>query len=316
MPEVLALARRVEPDDRAELLPVRGHGHLRRLAVLEPDDVERLMAGETERLTALAREVLQRDDPHHQQVGAVDALVALGDGRLHAEQVRPLRGPVAGRAGAVLLPREDDRRRALGEVALGGGEDRHLLAGREVHRPRPLGAGHEQVAEADVGERAAHHHLVIAAPRPVGVEVDRLDAVPDEVLPGRRVALDRAGGGDVVGRDGVSDRDEAARAGDVRDRRGRRSPCRRSTAAGARRWSRPPTRTARRSAPAARARPPRPRRRSRRSRGTSRARSPPPSSPAPRPARARCPRGTRGCRRGPSASGSVITSTSIRPASA
>ena len=147
----------------------------------------------------------------------MDALVALRDHRAHAEQVRPLRRPVARRARSVLLAGEHDERDAFGAVALGGVEDRHLLARRDVHRPRSLGPGHELVAEADVRERAAHHHLVVAAPRAVRVEVLALDAVLDEVAAGRRVRLDRAGGRDVVRRHRVADRDEAARADDVLD---------------------------------------------------------------------------------------------------
>ena len=37
------------------------------------------------------------------------------------------------------------------------------LAGGQVPRPAALGAGRELVAEAHVGERAAHHDLVVAA---------------------------------------------------------------------------------------------------------------------------------------------------------
>ena len=55
--------------------------------------------------------------------------------------------------------------------------DRHLLAVRHEARDAALGARRELVAQADVGERAAHHHLVVAAPRAVGVEVLLLDAV-------------------------------------------------------------------------------------------------------------------------------------------
>ena len=93
----------------------------------------------------------------------MDPLVALRDHRADAQQVRPLRRPVARRARAVLHPGQHDRRHAVGEVALGGLEDRHLVPGREMHRPRPFRAGNEQVPQTDVRERAAHHHLVVAA---------------------------------------------------------------------------------------------------------------------------------------------------------
>ena len=50
--------------------------------------------------------------------------------RLHAEQLRALGGPVARRAGAVLLAGEHDRGRALRDVLHRRIVDGHLLAGR------------------------------------------------------------------------------------------------------------------------------------------------------------------------------------------
>ena len=54
MPQVLALARRIEPDGGAELVAVCAHRHLGRLRVLDPGDRELLAAAQTERLEALA----------------------------------------------------------------------------------------------------------------------------------------------------------------------------------------------------------------------------------------------------------------------
>ena len=57
---------------------------------------------------------------------------------------------------------------------------RYVLAASKIDICSPVGriarhaafdAGHERVAQAHVGERAAHHHFVIAAPRAVRVEV-------------------------------------------------------------------------------------------------------------------------------------------------
>ena len=73
------------------------------------------------------------------------------------------------------------------------------------------------VAQADVGERAAHHHLVVAAAGAVGVEVLVRHVVLVEVLRRRRVLLDRARGRDVVGRHRVAEQREHARALDVLD---------------------------------------------------------------------------------------------------
>ena len=48
------------------------------------------------------------------------------------------------------------------------------LAVGQVPRPAAFGAGRQPVFQTDVGERAAHHHLIVAAARAVGVEVVRL----------------------------------------------------------------------------------------------------------------------------------------------
>ena len=59
--------------------------------------------------------------------------------------------------------------------------DVHLLAVRQVARPAAFGPGGELIAEADVGQRAAHHHFMVAAARAVGIEILRLHALRDQV---------------------------------------------------------------------------------------------------------------------------------------
>jgi hypothetical protein len=136
-----------------------------RLGVGDAGDRELLLAGEAQRPHGLPVRELQWQDPHANEVGAVDALKALGDDRAHAQQARPLGRPVAGGAGSVLLARQDDEGRVLLHVAHGGVVDRHLLlvAATQIHRHAALSARSELVAQADVGEGAAHHHLVVAA---------------------------------------------------------------------------------------------------------------------------------------------------------
>src|SRR5690606_34019047 len=74
------------------------------------------------------------------------------------------------------------------------------------------------VADTDVGEGAAHHHFVVAAPRAVGVEVPGGDAQGLQVQAGRRAGLDVAGGGNVIGGDRVAEDGQDARAEDIRRR--------------------------------------------------------------------------------------------------
>ena len=96
----------------------------------------------------------------------------------------------------------------------GGVVDRHLFLRRVVDRVAALAAIFAQhvVADADIGEGAAHHHLMIAATCAVLVEVGDADAVVGEIFAGRRSRLDRAGRRDVVGGDLVAEQAEDARA--------------------------------------------------------------------------------------------------------
>ena len=75
--------------------------------------------------------------------------------------------------------------------------------------------GDEPVAQPDVAERAAHHHLVVTAPGAVRVELERPDAVLLEPRRRRATRRDRAGRRDVVGRDRVAEDGEDPRAVDV-----------------------------------------------------------------------------------------------------
>ena len=179
----------------------------------------------------------------------MDALEALGEHRADAEQLRTLRRPVARRARAVLLAREHDERHALARVLHRRVVDRHLLAVGQVQRDAALGAGRELVAQPHVGERAAHHHLVVAAARAVRVEVARLDAVLDRATarPGCRARMLPAG--EMWSVVTLSPSSASTRAPSMSaDRRGRRRRCRRGTAAGGCTWSSGPTRSGRRSA--------------------------------------------------------------------
>src|SRR5579883_769835 len=82
-------------------------------ALGDAEDVEALAAVELERLARCAVLELQRHDAHPDEIGAVDALEALGDDRLDAEEEHAFGGPVTGGAGAVFLAGDDDERNPL-----------------------------------------------------------------------------------------------------------------------------------------------------------------------------------------------------------
>src|SRR5262249_34496932 len=153
-----------------------GNETLMRLEVaMEAAQRHLLVALEPERLPSGPLLEYQWDHAHADQVGAMDAFERLRNHGAHAEQERALCRPVARGADAIFLAGEYDQRHVLTLVAHRRIVDRHALAGWIVDRVAAFDSGHHLVLEPDVGEGAAHHHLVIAAARAVLIEIERLD---------------------------------------------------------------------------------------------------------------------------------------------
>ena len=141
----------------------------------------------------------------------------LADDGAHAEQARAFGGPIARRSGAVRIAGENDERDGFFGVAHGGVENRQRLAvgvmdGEAAFAP----AGHF-VFDADIGEGAAHHHFVVAAPRAVGIEIADFDSRRLQIASGGRRRRDRSGGADVIGGDRIAENRERARAANGRE---------------------------------------------------------------------------------------------------
>src|SRR5580704_1840244 len=145
--------------------------HARLQLPIEPKDVDRLFTGDTEVPAVRTGLEGQWQYAHANEVGSVDALEAFSDDRLDAEQCASFRGPVARGSHAIFLAAEYDQRDTFGLVPHGCVIDRHLLTGWIVLRNTTLDAWHHLVADADVGEGAAHHDFVVTAPRAVAIEI-------------------------------------------------------------------------------------------------------------------------------------------------
>src|SRR5690606_19455318 len=122
---VVGLTGGVDPDHGVELdAGVGGHldggGDAALVELGHAGDGEGLLTGEAQRVGRPPLGELQRQHAHADQVGAVDALVGLGDDGADAEQPGALGRPVAGRAGAVLLAAQHDQRGVLRGVVLRG----------------------------------------------------------------------------------------------------------------------------------------------------------------------------------------------------
>src|SRR5574342_425597 len=127
MPVVLQLDRRIQSNAgvkgrRTAVFPCGRYPY--RAARLEPRDDpadrERLAAGQPQRRGTLALRELERQHAHADQVAAVNALVALGDRRLHALERRTLGCPVARAPGAVFLAGQYDEWNTFLPIPCGG----------------------------------------------------------------------------------------------------------------------------------------------------------------------------------------------------
>src|SRR5436190_17557686 len=135
----------------------------------------------------------------------MDALEAPRYNGPDAEQRSAFRGPVARTAGAVFLPGDHHERHAIVLIFHRGVVDGHWSAFRQVLGDAAFTARDHEVFDAHVGERAASHHAVVAAPRAVTVEIQHIHAVVHEVFSRWGSFLDGTGGGNVVGRDAVAE---------------------------------------------------------------------------------------------------------------
>ena len=133
----------------------------------------------------------------------MDPLEAFGDHRAHPQQTGAFRRPVAAGSGAILLASHHHAGHTLLAVTHGGAVDRHFLTAGHVLGVAALDVGCHLVTDTNVGESAAHHHLMVTAAGTVGIEIDRLHAMALQVMPRRAVRLDRPGRGYVVGGDGI-----------------------------------------------------------------------------------------------------------------
>src|ERR1700680_2904225 len=142
----------------------------------------------------------------------MNALKTLSDDCLDAQQTRPFCGPIARRSGTILLAGDDDEWHSVGLIALRCCENRHLLAVRQMASDPAFGTGRKFVAQTNIGKRTTYHDLMIAASCAVRVKICGDDAVLDQVLASRTALRDIARRRNVIGRDGIAEHSEDARA--------------------------------------------------------------------------------------------------------
>ncbi len=135
----------------------------------------------------------------------------LGQHGAHTQQQSALGSPIPAGAGAVFLASQDHQRHAFLAVLHGSIVDTHLFAIRQMERHAAFDPRQQAVLQADIGEGAAGHDPVVAAPRAVRVEIPGRDAVLDQIFPCRAVRGEGARRGDMVGGDRVAQNCQGAR---------------------------------------------------------------------------------------------------------
>ena len=197
-----------ERDERFHLLA-------RLQALLKTQNGDLLVALHAKRLPGRALLKRQRQNAHAHEIRAMDSLEALGDDGANAQKARALGRPVARGAIAVFGARKDHQRGLFSRVFHRGVVDRQLLARGIMDRHtafehRAVGGHVHEVLDADVGERAAHHHFMVAATRAVLVKISLAHLTISQPATGGRGELDGAGRRDVVGRDLVAEQRQNA----------------------------------------------------------------------------------------------------------
>ena len=127
-------------------------------------DGDHLIALEAEPLPAQVADELQRQHAHADEVRTMDALEALRDHRAYAQKLCAFGRPVARRAGAIFLSGEDHERHPFPGISHRRIIDRQAIARWMVGGDTAFDAQDHLVLDPDVGESAAHHDFVIAAP--------------------------------------------------------------------------------------------------------------------------------------------------------
>src|SRR5687768_7487176 len=139
--------------------------------VLQAHKSELFIAVYAQRFGAVGVLELQRQYAHSNEVAAVYALEAPGDDRLDAEQLRSLGSPVAARSRSILFSPEYHCRYAVCKIPHGCIVNAHLLSIRLVQGDTAFAAGYHQVLDTNIRESATHHHIMVAATRPIAIEV-------------------------------------------------------------------------------------------------------------------------------------------------
>ena len=111
--------------------------------------------------------------------------------------------PIAAGAGTILFAAKDDQWGALLLIGHCRVKDRHL-ASVWTECVAALDPIEHLILDADIGEGAAHHHLVIAATRAIGVELSRADLALGEIFTSWGCVFERAGGRDMIRGDHIT----------------------------------------------------------------------------------------------------------------
>jgi len=125
-------------------------------------DVELFLAGKSMGVSTLSSLELKRQDSHADEVASVDSLVALGNHSFDTLKVWAFSGPVAGRAGTVLITSEDDSLDACIHIGFSSVKDSHFLSSWDMHSSW-ANLRYHFVDQTSVGEGAASHNLIVTS---------------------------------------------------------------------------------------------------------------------------------------------------------
>src|SRR6266567_8517941 len=189
------------------------HDFLSRLDfALQADEIKRLRAFEIQRRSTDAFFELARQDSHSHKIASMYTLEALCYDGLDPKQHRALRGPVSRASRSIFLAGDNNQGHSFRLILHCGVIDAHSLTIGLMHGDPAFSSRHHQILDAHVGKCAAHHHLIVSAPRAVTVEIRDAHAFLLQVNPGRRRRFDSARRAYVIGRYRIPEDRQRSRA--------------------------------------------------------------------------------------------------------
>ena len=179
-------------------------------------DFKRFRAIKTQAVSIFSRKILQRQNSHHDKIWTMDSFKAFCNDGFDSQKFDAFSGPVARRSHSVILSSQNDWPDSVFAIVHRRLVNRRILFIKPIIRETAALSFCQFVFQANIGKRSAHHHLMIAATRTVGIKIAHSNIMLLQIPSGRSVRADKTCRRNVVSRDGVAQFGQNTQSGQMR----------------------------------------------------------------------------------------------------